>query len=135
MVRSLVGPGPEQTAALGAAILATGFTPAREKKARIGLPPSYDRTDVLTGGFARLREGESDSEEDPPVAIASTTDSHPDGKSSTGDASAPEMVDEDQEALSGADIPEPPVGPKVSAATYALAGIGALIVVIIVLAS
>ncbi len=45
----LVGPGPEQTAALGAAILATGFTPAREKKARIGLPPSYDRTDVLTG--------------------------------------------------------------------------------------
>lgn len=56
-VRSLVGPGPEQTAALGAAILAAGFTPAREtNKTRIGLPPSYDETDVLTGGFARLRE-------------------------------------------------------------------------------
>ncbi|MEE2057928.1 hypothetical protein [Rhodococcus artemisiae] len=134
MVRSLVGPGPEQTAALGAAILATGFTPAREKKARIGLPPSYDRTDVLTGGFARLREGESDSEEDLPVAIAATTDSHPDGESSTGGSSVPEMVDEAQEALSGANIPAPPVGPKVSAATYALAGIGALIVVILVLA-
>ncbi|MCR8693133.1 hypothetical protein NWP13_11395 [Rhodococcus pyridinivorans] len=56
-VRSLVGPGPEQTAALGAAILAAGFTPAREtNKTRIGLPPSYDETDVLTGGLARLRE-------------------------------------------------------------------------------
>ncbi|MEU5841101.1 hypothetical protein [Rhodococcus sp. NPDC047139] len=56
-VRSLVGPGPEQTAALGAAILAAGFTPARETpKARIGLPPSYDATDVLTGGLVRLRE-------------------------------------------------------------------------------
>lgn len=58
-VRSLVGPGPEQTAALGAAILAAGFTPAREtKKSRIGLPPSYDETDVLTGGLARLRAQE-----------------------------------------------------------------------------
>src|SRR5690606_10740768 len=56
-VRSLVGPGPEQAAALGAAILAAGFTPAREtNKTRIGLPPSYDETDVLTGGLARLRE-------------------------------------------------------------------------------
>lgn len=61
-VRSLVGPGPEQTAALGAAILAAGFTPAREtKKSRIGLPPSYDETDVLTGGIARLRAIEEDA--------------------------------------------------------------------------
>ncbi|MBH0123321.1 hypothetical protein I0Q12_29060 [Rhodococcus sp. CX] len=59
MVRTLVGPGPEQTAALGAAILAAGFVPAREtKRARIGLPPSYDETDVLTGGLARIRAQE-----------------------------------------------------------------------------
>jgi hypothetical protein len=58
-VRTLVGPGPEQTAALGAAILAAGFTPAREtNSARIGLPPSYDKTDVLTGGLARIRAQE-----------------------------------------------------------------------------
>jgi len=55
-VRSLVGPGPEQTAALGAAILAAGFTHAREtNRSRIGLPPSYEQTDVLTGGLERLR--------------------------------------------------------------------------------
>ncbi|MHD0282111.1 hypothetical protein [Rhodococcus aetherivorans] len=58
-VRTLVGPGPEQTAALGAAILAAGFTPARVVKARIGLPPSYDVTDVLTGGIPRIRELEA----------------------------------------------------------------------------
>lgn len=59
MVRTLVGPGPEQTAALGAAILAAGFVPAREtNSARIGLPPSYDATDVLTGGLARIRAKE-----------------------------------------------------------------------------
>lgn len=58
-VRTLVGPGPEQTAALGAAILAAGFVPAREtNSARIGLPPSYDQTDVLTGGLARIRAQE-----------------------------------------------------------------------------
>ncbi len=133
MVRSLVGPGPEQTAALGAAILATGFTPAREKKARIGLPPSYDRTDVLTGGFARVREAESDSEEDPPVAIASTTDSIAAGKSAGG-PSRSEVVGEDQAALTGANISEPPPEPKVSTRAYALAGIGAVIVVILILA-
>jgi len=76
-VRSLVGPGPEQTAALGAAILAAGFTPAREtNKSRIGLPPSYDETDVLTGGLARLRAMEEfyDAEE-APAAVATVEDS------------------------------------------------------------
>ncbi|NLU63686.1 hypothetical protein HCA61_15630 [Rhodococcus sp. HNM0563] len=134
MVRSLVGPGPEQTAALGAAILATGFTPAREKKARIGLPPSYDRTDVLTGGFARLREAETDSEDDPPVAVATTTDSGPAREPSSRGSSASEVVDEDQKALTVAHAAEPPAEPKLSARTYALAGIGAVIVVCLVLA-
>jgi hypothetical protein len=74
MVRSLVGPGPEQTAALGAAILAAGFTPARETKARIGLPPSYDETDVLTGGLARLRVIENDLDEVPVVTVTVEAD-------------------------------------------------------------
>lgn len=47
-VHVVVGPGPEQAAALGAAILAAGFrSPTRPNK-RIGLPPSYDVTEVLT---------------------------------------------------------------------------------------
>jgi hypothetical protein len=132
MVRSLVGPGPEQTAALGAAILATGFTPAREKKARIGLPPSYDRTDVLTGGFARMRETESDSEADIPVAVATTTT--PPVRESARDSSSTEMVDKDQKALSATSVPQPPLDPKVSTRTYALAGIGAVILVLLALA-
>lgn len=76
-VRSLVGPGPEQTAALGAAILAAGFTPAREtNKTRIGLPPSYDETDVLTGGLARLRALEElQDAEDAHAAVATAQDS------------------------------------------------------------
>ncbi|WP_407445407.1 hypothetical protein [Rhodococcus sp. (in: high G+C Gram-positive bacteria)] len=76
MVRSLVGPGPEQTAALGAAILAAGFTPAREtKKTRIGLPPSYEETDVLTGGLARLKAIEDLYEtEDSAAAVAVTVE-------------------------------------------------------------
>ncbi|MEE2032250.1 hypothetical protein [Rhodococcus chondri] len=78
MVRSLVGPGPEQTAALGAAILAAGFTPARETKARIGLPPSYDETDVLTGGLARLRVIENRMDEVPVVTVTVESDAHSD---------------------------------------------------------
>lgn len=76
MVRSLVGPGPEQTAALGAAILAAGFTPAREtKKTRIGLPPSYDETDVLTGGIARLEALDEPYEtKKSPAAVVTTVD-------------------------------------------------------------
>ena len=46
-VRCVVGPGPEQTAALGAAIRAAGFNPTTHKVTPIGLPPSYDVTEVI----------------------------------------------------------------------------------------
>ncbi|WP_072690027.1 hypothetical protein [Rhodococcus marinonascens] len=46
-VRCVVGPGPEQTAALGAAIRAAGFNPTTHKITPIGLPPSYDVTEVI----------------------------------------------------------------------------------------
>ncbi|MFD4182348.1 hypothetical protein [Rhodococcus sp. NPDC058514] len=55
-VHSVVGPGPEQAAALGAAILAAGFqTPAMAIR-RIGLPPSYDVTEVLSAIPGSVRE-------------------------------------------------------------------------------
>ena len=46
-VRCVVGPGPEQTAALGAAIRAAGFNPTTHRVTPIGLPPSYDVTEVI----------------------------------------------------------------------------------------
>ncbi|MFC4602630.1 hypothetical protein [Rhodococcus kronopolitis] len=46
-VHCVVGPGPEQAAALGAAVLAAGFSPAVQPKRPIGLPPSYDVTEVF----------------------------------------------------------------------------------------
>lgn len=46
-VRCVVGPGPEQTSALGAAIRAAGFNPTTHKVTPIGLPPSYDVTEVI----------------------------------------------------------------------------------------
>lgn len=55
-VRCIVGPGPEQTAALGAAIRAAGFAPSTLAVARIGLPPSYDVTEVLAGSAVRAIE-------------------------------------------------------------------------------
>ncbi|MFC7447696.1 hypothetical protein [Rhodococcus daqingensis] len=55
-VHCVVGPGPEQAAALGAAILAAGFqTPAMAIR-RIGLPPSYDVTEVLNAVPGSVRE-------------------------------------------------------------------------------
>ncbi|MFD4467673.1 hypothetical protein ACFWPA_05185 [Rhodococcus sp. NPDC058505] len=47
-VHVVVGPGPEQAAALGAAILAAGFRSSTRPNKPIGLPPSYDVTEVLT---------------------------------------------------------------------------------------
>lgn len=47
-VHAVVGPGPEQAAALGAAILAAGFRSETRPSKPIGLPPSYDVTEVLT---------------------------------------------------------------------------------------
>ncbi len=47
-VHVVVGPGPEQAAALGAAIVAAGFRSATRPNKPIGLPPSYDVTEVLT---------------------------------------------------------------------------------------
>lgn len=47
-VHVVVGPGPEQAAALGAAILAAGFRSLTRPNKPIGLPPSYDVTEVLT---------------------------------------------------------------------------------------
>lgn len=46
-VHCVIGPGPEQTAALGAAIRATGFNPTTHRVSPIGLPPSYDITEVI----------------------------------------------------------------------------------------
>ncbi|KAF0963383.1 MULTISPECIES: hypothetical protein [unclassified Rhodococcus (in: high G+C Gram-positive bacteria)] len=46
-VRCVVGPGPEQTSALGAAIRAAGFNPTTHRVTPIGLPPSYDVTEVI----------------------------------------------------------------------------------------
>lgn len=46
-VRCELGPGPEQSAALGAAILAAGFTSTSHKIVPIGLPPSHDVTEVF----------------------------------------------------------------------------------------
>lgn len=47
-VRCELGPGPEQSAALGAAILAAGFTSTSHQIVPIGLPPSHDVTEVFT---------------------------------------------------------------------------------------
>ncbi|MGW4481094.1 hypothetical protein [Rhodococcus triatomae] len=47
-VHVVVGPGPEQAAALGAAIVAAGFRSSTRPNKPIGLPPSYDVTEVLT---------------------------------------------------------------------------------------
>ncbi|NLU84918.1 hypothetical protein [Rhodococcus sp. HNM0569] len=46
-VHCVIGPGPEQTAALGAAIRATGFNPTTHRQTPIGLPPSYDITEII----------------------------------------------------------------------------------------
>ncbi|MDJ0405484.1 hypothetical protein QNA23_18465 [Rhodococcus erythropolis] len=46
-VRCELGPGPEQSAALGAAILAAGFTSTSHTIVPIGLPPSHDVTEVF----------------------------------------------------------------------------------------
>ncbi|WP_068159234.1 hypothetical protein [Rhodococcus phenolicus] len=88
-VRTLVGPGPEQTAALGAAILAAGFVPAREtKSARIGLPPSYEATDVLTGGLARIRAQEMLEAGENDVVAARLLAVPPDQQDDTGTEAA-----------------------------------------------
>ena len=116
MVRSLVGPGPEQTAALGAAILATGFTPARVSNARIGLPPSYDETDVLTGGLARMREAAARVETELPI---------------TGTEPGPGPGA--SEPLDVTDV-EPGTEPRVAAKTYLLAGAATVIIVLVALA-
>lgn len=69
-VCALVGPGPEQTAALGAAILAAGFTPATHSITRIGLPPSYDVTEVLQAvtGSLHATTGSAQPTADPAAA-------------------------------------------------------------------
>ncbi len=59
-VRTLVGPGPEQTAALGGRPFwqPASFRHAKRTVPASGFPPSYDQTDVLTGGLARIRAQE-----------------------------------------------------------------------------
>lgn len=64
-VRCVVGPGPEQTAALGAAIRAAGFNPTTHRVTPIGLPPSYDVTEVIDAVVGE------------PVPSTSTTASRP----------------------------------------------------------
>lgn len=122
MVRSLVGPGPEQTAALGAAILATGFTPARVSKARIGLPPSYDETDVLTGGLARMREAALQAEKALPI-------------NSTDPAPGPsEPVDVDSSVPVPSTSTATATATRVSPRTYLLAALAAVTIVLVALA-
>ncbi|AOW94640.1 hypothetical protein BFN03_08465 [Rhodococcus sp. WMMA185] len=62
-VRCVVGPGPEQTAALGAAIRAAGFNPTTHKITPIGLPPSYEVTEVIEAVVDAGLENEADSED------------------------------------------------------------------------
>ncbi|EOM78404.1 hypothetical protein Rrhod_0233 [Rhodococcus rhodnii LMG 5362] len=70
-VHCVIGPGPEQTAALGAAIRATGFNPTTHRQTPIGLPPSYDITEVIQA-IVDDRPA-PDAAADPSVTTAATT--------------------------------------------------------------
>lgn len=135
-VRSLVGPGPEQTAALGAAILAAGFTPTRLAKARIGLPPSYEETDVLTGGLARVHAAEvaaaiAAAERETPAVLVDNPEHEREGGV---DASKSDEVADTSNSPTRTGTLEEPAPPAVSARVYALAGLAAVLVVVIILA-
>ncbi|MFD4367463.1 hypothetical protein [Rhodococcus sp. NPDC058521] len=84
-VRCVVGPGPEQTAALGAAIRAAGFNPTTHRVTPIGLPPSYDVTEVIDAVAheerVMARDAVGRSEEPPAEELPSpTTDDETPGK-------------------------------------------------------
>ncbi|SEK84813.1 hypothetical protein [Rhodococcus maanshanensis] len=124
-VHSVVGPGPEQAAALGAAILAAGFqTPAMAIR-RIGLPPSYDVTEVISAIPGSVRE------------VREVTDAHE--RSSLLTASAVGAIqavsdvdpDDDQEGDDG-DAPSGGGRPLVLAGALALIAAVALIGAVLV---
>lgn len=75
-VRCELGPGPEQSAALGAAILAAGFTSTSHKIVPIGLPPSHDVTEVFDtlGGEKTVSEGPA-TDASAVASVATVTDS------------------------------------------------------------
>ncbi|SDD84551.1 hypothetical protein [Rhodococcus tukisamuensis] len=89
-VRCVVGPGPEQAAALGAAVLAAGFSPAVQPKRPIGLPPSYDVTEVFAAIPGRKVVG-LEAGAEPPVATATvaSVEAAPDDETADVDEAEP----------------------------------------------
>ncbi|MGC0364973.1 hypothetical protein ABH922_002957 [Rhodococcus sp. 27YEA15] len=79
-VRCELGPGPEQSAALGAAILAAGFTSSSHEIVPIGLPPSHDVTEVFDTPGRQLVQPETPATEEPESPIVENDEPQRRGK-------------------------------------------------------
>ncbi|TQF65961.1 hypothetical protein FK531_18945 [Rhodococcus spelaei] len=115
-VHCVVGPGPEQAAALGAAILAAGFRTATHVNKPIGLPPSYDVTEVLTA-IGRIRPV-------PGAAAGAATESV-----SAGSTLVTATPDDTESVVEGEAVAVP-AGHRLRNVLVALAAVAALLVLI-----
>ncbi|MFC9787587.1 hypothetical protein [Rhodococcus sp. NPDC127528] len=117
-VHCVVGPGPEQAAALGAAILAAGYrTSTHGKNKPIGLPPSYDVTEVLTA-IGRIR----------PVPDAAEVVAVP--ESVSAGATLVTTTPGDAESVVEGEVVVEPAGHRVRSVLVALAAVVAVLVLI-----